>query len=95
MQEGKLLKFYTLKLNSAQLNYTISKKELLGINEGFKVFEGMIRGQELTVQTDHLNLLYQSMPSQRMIRWRIMLEEWHPTIKYVAGVDNDGADALS
>ena len=24
-----------------------------------------------------------------------MLEEWHPTIKHVAGVDNDGADALS
>ena len=24
-----------------------------------------------------------------------MLKEWHPTIKHVAGVDNDGADALS
>ena len=24
-----------------------------------------------------------------------MLEEWHPTIKHVAGVDNDGANALS
>ena len=24
-----------------------------------------------------------------------MLKEWHPTIKHVAGVDNDGVDALS
>ena len=24
-----------------------------------------------------------------------MLKEWHPTIKHVAGVDNDGTDALS
>ena len=24
-----------------------------------------------------------------------MLEEWHLTIKHVAGVDNDGANALS
>ena len=55
----------------------------------------MIRGQDLTVHTDHLNLLYQSMPSQRMMRWRLMLEEWHPTIEHFAGVDNDGADALS
>ena len=95
VQNGKPLGFYTRKLNSAQMNYTVGEKELLGIIEGFKAFEGMIRGQELTVHTDHLNLLYQSMPSQRMIRWRLMLEEWHPTIKHVAGVDNDGADALS
>ena len=95
VQDGKPLGFYTRKLNSAQLNYTVGEKELLGIIEGFKAFEGMIRGQDLTVRTDHLNLLYQSMPSQCMVRWRLMLEEWHPTITYVAGVDNDGADALS
>ena len=95
VQDGKPLGFYTRKLNSAQLNYTVGEKELLGIIEGFKAFEGMIRGQDLTVHTDHLNLLYQSMPSQRMVRWRLMLKEWHLTIKHVAGVDNDGADALS
>ena len=67
MQDGKPLGFYTRKLNSAQLNYTVGEKELLGIIGGFKAFEGMIRGQELTVHTDHLNLLYQSMLSQRMV----------------------------
>ena len=30
-----------------------------------------------------------------MIWWRLILAEWHPTIKHVAGVDNDGTDALS
>ena len=65
------------------------------MKEGFKAFEGIIRGQELTVHTDHLNLLYQSMPSQQMIQWRLMLEKWYPTIKHVAGVNNDGVDALS
>ena len=54
-----------------------------------------VGGQELTVHTDYLNILYQSMPSQRMVRRGLMLKEWHPTIKNVAGVDNDGADALS
>ena len=29
-----------------------------------------------------------------MVRWRLMLKEWHLTIKHVAGVDNDSADAL-
>ena len=59
VQDGKPLGFYTQKLNSDQLNYTVGEKELLGIIEGFKAFEGMIGGQELTVHTDHLNLLYQ------------------------------------
>ena len=95
MKNGKSLGFYTWKLNSAQLNCTVGEKELLGIIERFKAFEGRVRGQELTVHTEHLNLLYQSMPLQRMICWRLLLEEWYPTIKHVAGVDNDSADALS
>ena len=63
VQSGKPLGLYTRKLNSAQLNYTVGEKELLEIIEGFKAFKGMIRGQELTVHTDNLNLLYQSMLS--------------------------------
>ena len=30
-----------------------------------------------------------------MIRWRLLLEEFHPQFKHVAGIDNDAADALS
>ena len=95
VQEGKPLGFYTRKLNSAQMNYTVGEKELLGIVEGLKAFDGVVRGMDVTVHTDHLNLLYQNMPSQRMVRWRLMLEEFNPTIKHVAGKDNDAADALS
>ena len=49
MKDKKPLGSYTEKLNSAQLNYTVGEKELMGIIEGSKAFEGMIRGQELTV----------------------------------------------
>ena len=38
VQDGKSLEFYTRKLNSTQLNYTVGKKELMGIIEGFKAF---------------------------------------------------------
>ena len=57
VQDGKPLGFYTRKLNSAQKNYTVGEKELLSIVEGLKVFEGVLRGVDLTVHTDHLNLL--------------------------------------
>jgi hypothetical protein len=95
VQEGKPLGFYTQKLNSAQMNYTVGEKELLGIVEGLKAFDGAVRGMNVTVHTDHLNLLYQNMPSQRMVRWRLMLEEFNRTIKHVPGKYNDAADALS
>ena len=95
VQNGKPLGFYTRKLSDTQTNYTVGEKELLGIVEGLKAFEGVIRGQDLTVHTDHLNLLYNKLPSQRMMRWRLLLEEYHPKVVHIKGVDNDAADALS
>ena len=44
-QNGKPLAYYTRKLNSAQQNYTVGEKELLGIVEGLKAFENILRGQ--------------------------------------------------
>ena len=85
VQEGRPLGFYTRKMNAAQLNYTVGEKELLGIVEGMKAFEGMIRGYNITIHTDHLNLLYKKMPNQRMLRWRLLLEDFNPTVKHIAG----------
>ena len=42
-----------------------------------------------------MNVLYKNLPSQRMRRWRLLLEEFHPQFKHMAGVDNDAANALS
>ena len=36
VQDGKPIGFYTRKLNSAQQNYTVGEKELLGIVEPLK-----------------------------------------------------------
>ena len=60
-----------------------------------KAFEGILRGQNVTIHTDHLNLLYKNLPTQRMIRWRLLLEEYNPKVVHVAGPENEAADALS
>ena len=73
VQDGRPLGFYTRKLNGSQTSYTVGEKELLRTVEGLKAFSGVIRGQDLTVHTDHLNLLYSKLPSQRMTRWRLLL----------------------
>ena len=68
VQNGKPLGFYTQKLNAAQTNYTVGEKELLGLVEGLKAFKGIVWGYDITIHTDHLNLLYKKLPNQRMMR---------------------------
>ena len=95
MQENKPLAFYTRKLNTAQSKYPTGEQELLSIVETLKNFEGILLGQKVIVHTDHLNLLYKKLASNRLIRWRMMLEEYGPTFVHVEGTKNVVADALS
>ena len=95
MQDNKPLAFYTRKMNQAQRNYTTGEQELLSIVETLKSFENILMGQKLIVHTDHLNLLYRKLASARLIRWRMLLEEYGPEFKHVQGTTNVVADALS
>ena len=67
-QDRKPLAYYTRKLDSAQKNYTVGGKELLGIIKELKAFKNVLRGMEIIVYTDHLNLLYIKNDLQRMVR---------------------------
>ena len=42
-----------------------------------------------------LNLLHSKLASQRLIRWRMLLEEFAPEVSHVEGEKNIAADALS
>jgi hypothetical protein len=95
MQEDKPLAFYTRKLNKAQSKYTTGEQELLSIVETMKEFQNILLGQRVTVHTDHLNLLYSKLASNRLIRWRMLLEEFGPKFVHVKGERNVVADALS
>ena len=95
MQDDKPLAFYTRKLNSAQSKYTTGEKELLSLVETLKSFENILMGQQLVVHTDHLYLLYKKLASARLIRWRMLLEEFGPKVEHISGEKNVVADALS
>ena len=57
----------------------------------------MLWGQRLKVFTDHKNLVRDAlgMTSDRVYRWRLILEEYGPEIVYIKGEDNIVADAIS
>ena len=95
-QDNKPLAYCTLKLNLVQNNYTVGEKELLGIVEGLKVFENVLRGMEIIVYNKHLNLLYAKDASQRMVRWRLLVEEFAPKeTRHIVGEDNAVTDCFS
>ena len=48
-QKGKPIAFYSRNMNSAQLNYTTTEKELLSIVETLKEFCNILLGHQITV----------------------------------------------
>ena len=89
-QNGHPIAYYSWKLNSAQTNYTTIEKELLSIVETFREFHSIVLGSQVCVYTDNQNLTHKltSFTTQRILRWRLLLEEFQPTFHYEQGITN-------
>lgn len=94
-QDGRPLAFYSRKLNDAQTRYTTTERELLSIVETLKEFRNILLGHTIIIYTDHKNLIYNDLQTDRVLRWRLLLEEYGAEIKYIKGVVNIVADVLS
>ncbi|KAG7345279.1 reverse transcriptase RNA-dependent DNA polymerase [Nitzschia inconspicua] len=95
LQDNKPVAFHSRKLTGAQSRYPIPDKEALAIVEVLTVFRSMLLGAKLHIKTDHMNLTRDDIKSQRLLNWRLLIEEYAPTITYVSGEENVGADFLS
>ena len=63
-----------------------------------RYFRPYILGRNFTIVTDHKPLMWMFSvkdPSSRLLRWRLLVEEYDYTIAYKAGKKNVNADALS
>ena len=59
-----------------------------------KYFFTILLGHCIIVYIDHKNLTFENFPTERVLRWLPMLEEYRPETKYIKGTENDAVEAL-
>ena len=87
--------FYSRNMNSSQQKYTTTEKELLSIVASLKEFRNILLGHPITVYTDHKYITYKILNTECVTRWRLIIKEFGPEIKYIKGKNNVVSDALS
>ncbi len=96
-QDKRPTVFFSWKRSDTQHKYSVTKIELLAIVKTLKVFKGMQWGQNIKVFTDHANLMRDALglTSDRVYRWRLLLEDYGPEIFYIKNIHNTVADTVS
>ena len=90
--------YYSQKLNSAQMNYTVTEKECLAAVNAIQKFRPYVEGMPFTVITDHASLKWLMTLkdlSGRLARWSLKLQAFDFNIEHRKGSLNVVPDSLS
>ena len=81
-QHGQPIAFYSRKLTAAQRKYSTIEKELLSCLEVLEEYRSLLWGRSIILKTDHKNISFDSMKSNRVKNWRLLVEDFGPKIEY-------------
>ena len=88
--------FFSKTLNGAEKNWGVPELEGYAIYAAFKQFDYLLRDVHTHVHTDHKNLTYiRDTGSEKVIRWKMHLQEYSFDLAYVPGPENPIADFFS
>ena len=79
-QDGKPIAYFSKKLHGAQLNYTVVEKEMLAIVMVLNEYRSLLYGCDIHIYTDHKNLTFHNLKTNRILHWHLFLEEFAPPL---------------
>jgi hypothetical protein len=94
-QRGKPIAFFSRNLTSSQRKYTTIKKELLSSLETLEECHSLLKGTKIQIHTDHKNLTFKNLQSERVCNWRTSIKEFSPNFIYKPGKEQIVANFLS
>ena len=100
IQDGheRVIAYAGRALNSNELNYCVTRKELLAVVYFTKYFRQYLLGREFLIRTDHAALSWLKRlrdPIGQNARWIEQLEEFSYSIQHRAGTKHSNADSIS
>ena len=94
----KVICYGSKKLDRAQRNYCVTRKELLAVITFVTQYRHYLLGQHFNIRTDHSSLRWLcnfKEPGGQIARWLEVLAEYNFTIIHRDGKKHQNADALS
>jgi len=88
--------FMSKALTATQQRWTTIEQECYAIFLCMRKYEYLLRDVKFTLKTDHANLLYLNVPpSNKVLRWKLAIQEYDIDVEHIAGVKNIVADSFS
>jgi hypothetical protein len=92
----KAIAYSSRRYSPTEFKWILNEKEAYSIKFTFEKFGEILKGHEIVCQTDHRNSLWMHQSkSPKVIRWRLFLNQWNPTIEHLPGKENLVSDGLS
>jgi len=94
----RVIAYASRALSRAELSYCTTKKEMLALTYGLKVFRQYLLARDFILRTDHAALTHLRRtpePIGQQARWLDLIAEFNFTIKHRSGESNKIADGLS
>jgi hypothetical protein len=91
------LGFISKSLTDTECRWSVYEKEAYAIFYCFTKWEHFLRSNKhFHLFTDHKNLTFlNNPPSQKVMRWRLAVQDFNFSIAYIKGEENNVADAMS
>jgi len=92
--------YFSKKLRLPETCYSTFDRELLAVYLAIRHFRHFVEGREFHIRTDHKPLIYALSTradhhSPRQIRQLEFIAQFTSDIRYIKGLENAAADALS